>query len=160
MAGHGQAWGCEEGRSLIEIWWLAMRLRRLQCINTLFSSLICASFSKLYIAWSGLYKLYSKGWPVKSISSVLSAACLCLLPEAPVEAARSFWPIEKHFRLMRSKTYLANKWSHVVTWMHFGLFQLVQTRANRVVQCIIFCLWTKASELWDFPDVNTPLDSV
>ncbi len=30
-----------------EIWWLAMRLRRLQCIDTLFSSRICASFSKV-----------------------------------------------------------------------------------------------------------------
>ncbi len=47
MAGRGQTWGCEEVRSLIEIWWLAMRLRHLQCINTLFSSRICASFSKV-----------------------------------------------------------------------------------------------------------------
>ncbi len=36
VAGHGQTWGCEDVRSLIEIWWLVMRLRRLQWINTFY----------------------------------------------------------------------------------------------------------------------------
>ncbi len=60
-------------RSLIEIWWLAMRLRCLQCIYTIFPSHICASFSKLYIAWSGIYKWSSKGWPgIESTRAVVS----------------------------------------------------------------------------------------
>ncbi len=98
--------GCEEVRSFIEIWWLAMRLRRLKCINTLFSSYNCASLSKVRYCLKWYKKLCRKGWPgIKSTcavhdSSVLSAAfdsCLCLLPGAPLEFSHTLF-LTKQFR--------------------------------------------------------------
>ncbi len=146
MAGLGQSWGCEEVRSLIEIWSndhiksQLSKAHKNSAVFSLFSKQLRVrgcnrSVEQCRVKAKKLREQYihvhQHTQSSLHNSSVLSAAfdsCLCSLPGAPLEEARSFWPIEKQFRECVQR----HKWRGCC---HVTAFWFVSAGSDQSKQC-------------------------